>query len=116
MSGTGVAGIRVASVDDVPEGEAIVIDKDVTGTDDNIAIFNDNGEFYALNDTCTHAEASLAEGWIEDGEVECPLHSGRFCLKTGEVLCMPASIDTVAHRLDQQDGDLILFPTIAVKS
>lgn len=107
-------GIRVASAADVPDGEAIVIDKEVLGTDDHIAIFHDNGEFFALNDTCTHAEASLADGWIEDGEVECPLHSGRFCLKTGEVLCMPASRDTVTHRIDLRDGELILFPTIAV--
>lgn len=109
-------GIRVASTDDIPEGEAIVIDREVAGTEDDIAIFHDGGEFYALNDTCTHAEASLADGWIEDGEVECPLHSGRFCLKTGEVLCMPASRDTVTHRIDVQDGELILFPTIAVRS
>jgi len=106
------AGIRVAAVDDVPDGEAIAIDKSITGTEDNIAVFCDGGEFFALDDTCTHAEASLADGWIEDGEVECPMHSGRFCLKTGEVLCMPATKDTVAHRIEVRDGDLWLYPAI----
>jgi 3-phenylpropionate/trans-cinnamate dioxygenase ferredoxin component len=103
-------GIRVAAVGDVPDGEGIVIDKSVTNTDDNIALFSDGGEFFALNDTCTHAEASLADGWVEDGEVECPLHAGRFCLKTGEVLCMPATKDTIAHRLEVRDGELYLYP------
>ncbi|MFF2675698.1 bifunctional 3-phenylpropionate/cinnamic acid dioxygenase ferredoxin subunit [Arthrobacter koreensis] len=107
-------GIRVAAADDIDEGEAITVDSTTTGTADDIAVFHSHdGGFYALNDTCTHEEASLAEGWIEDGEVECPVHSARFCLKTGEALCLPATVNAVAHRVEVVDGDVILYPGVA---
>ncbi|ALJ21786.1 bifunctional 3-phenylpropionate/cinnamic acid dioxygenase ferredoxin subunit [Microbacterium sp. No. 7] len=100
-------GIFVAEAADIPEGEAIRIDAAVTGTVDDIAVFNDGGEFFALDDTCTHETASLAEGWIEDGVVECPLHAGKFCLRDGSVQSMPATVDVACHRVIL-DGDRIL--------
>ncbi|MCC3281519.1 bifunctional 3-phenylpropionate/cinnamic acid dioxygenase ferredoxin subunit [Arthrobacter caoxuetaonis] len=104
-------GIRVAAADEIGEGEAVTVDARVAGTADDIAVFHsDDGNFYALNDTCTHEEASLSEGWIEDGEVECPVHSARFCLKTGQALCLPATVNAVAHRVEVVDGDVILHP------
>lgn len=104
-------GIKVATTEDVEEGEAIVIDADVVGQDDGIALFHsDNGEWYALDDTCTHADASLADGWIEEDEVECPMHTARFCLRTGKVLCMPATEDTRAHKVEVRGDDVYLFP------
>jgi 3-phenylpropionate/trans-cinnamate dioxygenase ferredoxin component len=104
-------GIRVASLDDIPEGEGIEIDRDVTGTEDDIALLRDeDGCVWALNNTCTHETASLAEGWVEDGHVECPLHSSKFNLKTGEVQGLPATRDTVAHRVEVRDGEVYLYP------
>ncbi|MEP9381560.1 non-heme iron oxygenase ferredoxin subunit [Nocardioides sp. KR10-350] len=104
-------GIRVASVDDIPEGEGIAIPAEVAGTEDDIAVLRDeDGTCWALNDTCTHETASLAEGWVEDGYVECPLHSSRFSLKTGEVQGPPATVDTVAHRVEVRDGEVYLHP------
>ena len=104
-------GIRVAALDDVPEGEGIAISKAITGTADNIAILRDeDGSVWALDDTCTHETASLADGWVEDGHVECPLHSSKFCLKTGEVQGLPATKNTCPHRVELRDGDIWLFP------
>jgi 3-phenylpropionate/trans-cinnamate dioxygenase ferredoxin subunit len=103
-------GIRVGSVGDIEDGEAFRVETDVTGADDAIAIFNDGGAYYALNDTCPHEVASLSDGWIEDGVVECPLHAARFCLRSGAVLSMPATEDVAAHRLEVQDDDIILYP------
>lgn len=104
-------GIRVAKLDDIPEGEGIAIDKDVTGTADDIALFReDDGGVWALDDTCTHADASLAEGWVEDGHVECPLHSSRFCLKSGAVDGLPATVGVCPHRVEVRDGEVFLFP------
>jgi 3-phenylpropionate/trans-cinnamate dioxygenase ferredoxin component len=104
-------GVRVASLDELSEGEGIAIDRAVTGTDDDIALLrDDDGTVWALNNTCTHAEASLAEGWVEGGYVECPLHASRFCLKTGAVQGMPATRDAVAHRVEVLDGEVYLFP------
>ncbi len=103
-------GIVVARTDDIPEGEAIKIDASVTGTVDDIAIFNDEGEFFALDDTCTHEKASLSEGWIDHGVIECPLHAGKFCLRDGSVLSMPATEDVACHRLIVEDGGIRVIP------
>ena len=107
-------GIRVASLDDIPEGEGIAIDKSITGTTDNIALLrDDDGTVWALDDTCTHEEASLAEGWVEGGYVECPLHSSTFCLKSGEVQGLPATRNTCPHRVNVRDGEIYLVPNEA---
>jgi 3-phenylpropionate/trans-cinnamate dioxygenase ferredoxin subunit len=107
-------GIRVASLDDLPEGEGIAVDKTITGTADNIALLrDDDGTVWALDDTCTHEEASLAEGWVEGGYVECPLHSSKFCLKSGEVQGLPATRNTCPHRVEVRDGEVYLFPNEA---
>jgi 3-phenylpropionate/trans-cinnamate dioxygenase ferredoxin subunit len=106
-------GVLVAHIDDVPDGEAIKIDAAVTGTVDDIAIFNDGGEFFALDDTCSHEEASLSEGWIDNGVIECPLHAGKFCLRNGEVQSMPATEDVTCHRLIVDGDDIRLVPNAA---
>ena len=104
-------GIRVAALEDIPEGEGVAVDRAVTGTGDDIALLrDDDGTVWALNNTCTHAEASLAEGWVEAGYVECPLHSSKFCLKSGAVQGLPATRDTVSHRVEVLDGEVYLFP------
>lgn len=105
------AGIRVAAVDDIPEGEGIVVDKAVTGTADDIALLrDDDGSVWALDDTCTHETASLADGWVEGGFVECPMHASRFCLKNGEVQGLPATKDACPHRVEVRGGEVFLFP------
>lgn len=104
-------GIRAASVDDVEPGEALVLDTALTRTDEAISLFrDDDGTYYALDDTCSHEEASLAEGWIEAGEVECPLHSARFCLADGRALCLPATEPVRAHRVEVRGDDVLVFP------
>ncbi|WP_063021883.1 non-heme iron oxygenase ferredoxin subunit [Nocardia niwae] len=106
--------IRVAALADIPVGEGIAIDKSITGTADNIALLrDDDGSVYALDDTCTHEVASLAEGWVEDGYVECPLHSSKFRLESGEVDSMPATEGVCPHRVEVRDGEVFLFPGLA---
>ncbi|WP_433213035.1 non-heme iron oxygenase ferredoxin subunit [Microtetraspora malaysiensis] len=108
------SGIRVASLDDIAEGEGIAIDKSVTGTADDIALLRDeDGSVWALDDTCTHEDASLADGWVEGGYVECPLHSSKFCLKSGEVQNLPATKNACPHRVEVRDGEVYLFPNEA---
>ena len=107
-------GILVAKLDDIAEGEGIAIDKAVTGTVDNIAVLRDeDGSVWALDDTCTHETASLADGWVEDGHVECPMHASKFCLKNGEVQGLPATKSTCPHRVEVRDGDVWLYPNEA---
>ena len=56
-----------------------------------LAVFNLAGAFYVTDDTCTHGKASLAEGYVEGSEIECPWHGGRFEIATGRPTCLPAS-------------------------
>jgi len=102
--------IKVARVGDIPDGEGITVPKQTTGTVDDIAVFNDGGSYFALDDTCTHEETSLAEGWVEDGTVECPLHSAKFCLRDGSVLCLPATRPVAAHEVVVEGDDILVIP------
>lgn len=104
-------GIRVTSAGEIGEGDAIRVDVAITGGPDAIAVFrSDDGNFYAIDDTCTHDDASLADGWVEGTEVECPIHAARFCLLTGKALCLPATRGTTTHRVEVRDGEVWLYP------
>ncbi|KAA1139520.1 bifunctional 3-phenylpropionate/cinnamic acid dioxygenase ferredoxin subunit [Citrobacter portucalensis] len=71
----------------LPVGEALRLD-----TSPVIALFNVGCEFYAINDRCSHGNASMSEGYLEyDATLECPLHDASFCLKPGKALCLPAT-------------------------
>ena len=64
-----------------------------------IAVFNVGGSFLAIDDGCTHAEASLAEGSVIDGcTVECPWHGAQFDLKTGAAKTLPAVEPVKSYR------------------
>lgn len=56
-----------------------------------VALYNLDGEFFATDDTCTHGEASLAEGDIDGGEIYCPFHMGAFDIRTGEATVAPCA-------------------------
>ena len=73
--------IYVGEIADIPVGESVRVQGSVAA----IAVFNVDGELFAIDDTCTHQDASLADGWLEGCEVECPLHASRFDLRTGGV-------------------------------
>lgn len=108
--------IKVGLVEDIPEGEAHVVDSSKNGTEDHIAVFHaEDGAFYALNDTCSHEVASLADGWIEGSQVECPAHSAKFCLKTGRAMCMPAVVAVRTHKVTVEDGHVYLHPGVPAR-
>ncbi|MBE4737298.1 MULTISPECIES: bifunctional 3-phenylpropionate/cinnamic acid dioxygenase ferredoxin subunit [Streptomyces] len=107
---TSGTAVRVATVGDIEDGEALRVPADTSGHGEAIAVFHDGGAYYALDDTCSHGQASLSEGWIEDGEVECPLHSARFCLTSGEPQCMPATVAVRTHHVEVRDDGIWLHP------
>ena len=76
--------------------------------DKEIALFNCEGKFYAIDDLCSHAEASLSEGEVYDCKVECPLHGAEFDLKTGEAKTLPATQPVVSYKTDVDDEYLYL--------
>lgn len=92
--------VPVCRVADLPRGEALRIESDPP-----VAVFHtEGGEFYAIDDTCTHQDASLSDGWLEGCWVECPLHASRFDVRTGRVDAPPARLPVRTHRVLVEDG------------
>ncbi len=73
-------------------GENIVVDVD--GVD--VAVFNLDGDFYAIEDVCSHDGGEIGSGVVEGGEIVCPRHGAKFCIKTGKVKTPPAYEDIVS--------------------
>ena len=98
--------VTVGSADDIPPGHAARVVVDGVA----VAIFNLDGEFHAVDDTCSHAEASLSEGELDldSCSIECPLHGSSFDLRTGEPLSLPAVEPVRVHRVEVVDGQLRL--------
>lgn len=95
--------VHACSVSDIAEGEALRL-----ATTPAIALFRLSGDaFYAINDRCSHGNASMSEGYLEeDATVECPLHAASFCLKTGKALCLPATDAIPTYRVTVE-GDAV---------
>ncbi|MDX8149580.1 bifunctional 3-phenylpropionate/cinnamic acid dioxygenase ferredoxin subunit [Lentzea sp. BCCO 10_0061] len=94
--------IRACALMDLPPGEAVRI----VGSHAPIAVFNAEGAIYAIDDTCTHQDASLSEGWLEGCFVECPLHAASFDLRTGEASCPPAKRPVKTYSVHVNDGEV----------
>lgn len=93
--------LSACTVEDLPMGESVRIDADVP-----IAVFNADGHLYAIDDTCSHQDASLSEGWLEDCFVECPLHEALFDLRTGMPSCLPAKKPVRTHPVVVDGGHI----------
>jgi 3-phenylpropionate/trans-cinnamate dioxygenase ferredoxin component len=101
----GAQMILVCPATALPPGEATRV-----AAEDPIAVFNVDGDFYAIDDTCTHQDASLADGWLDGCAVECPLHASCFDLRTGKVSGPPAKTPVRTHRVVVQDGMVYVQP------
>lgn len=95
--------IPVCPVADLPDGAVVRVLADVP-----VAVFATGGELFAVDDTCTHQDASLADGWVEDCTVECPLHASAFDLRTGQPTGPPARRPLRTHRVVVEDGTVYL--------
>ena len=71
-----------------------------------IAIYNIGGTFYATDNECTHAAASLADGILEDDIIECALHFGAFNVRTGEAVQAPCFTALRTYKVVIQDGQV----------
>jgi len=92
--------VKVASVDDIGPGEKRIID--VEGTP--IVVIHLDGEFYAVEDVCTHDGGPLGEGKLDGHELVCPRHGARFDVRTGEATKMPAFEPVATYEVRVEDG------------
>ncbi|MEQ9396555.1 bifunctional 3-phenylpropionate/cinnamic acid dioxygenase ferredoxin subunit [Haliea sp.] len=76
--------LRACGIDEIDPGDALKL-----LCEPPIAVFNVDGEFYATQDTCTHGQSSLSDGYLDGDIIECSWHMGKFCVRTGDVVSMP---------------------------
>ena len=81
--------VRAARRGDLGEGDVLGVS--LAGRE--IALYVIDGEVYATDDVCTHAYAKLSDGFLDRDEIECPLHAGRFDVKTGTAVAPPCTED-----------------------
>ena len=98
---------KVASLSELSSGEM----KMVTVDEEDILLTNVDGTIHAVSDLCSHADASLSDGYIEEGEVECPLHGSRFNLTTGEALNLPADEPLKVYEIKVEGDDILVRTT-----
>lgn len=97
--------IRVAPLEDLPEGRGVRVDTD----DHRIAMFRIGSDVYAIGDRCSHAEASLAEGELFDFDVECPRHGSEFDIRSGEPDSLPATRPVPTYSVEIDGGVVYVF-------
>jgi 3-phenylpropionate/trans-cinnamate dioxygenase ferredoxin component len=94
--------VTVARVDELAPGEWRVADVDGAA----VVIFNLGGEYFALEDVCTHDGGQLTGGTIEGDRIECPRHGARFCIRTGEALSAPAYEPAATFPVRVENGEI----------
>jgi naphthalene 1,2-dioxygenase system ferredoxin subunit len=94
--------IRIASATELREAGGL-LGRSIRGVP--LALYEVGGACYVTSDVCTHAQASLSEGYLEGFLIECPLHQGLFDVRTGEVKGPPCTepLRTFAVRREGED-------------
>lgn len=95
---------------DVPQGEvASFLVEDSAGVQKKIAVVHtENGNWYALNDRCTHGRVALSDGFVEDNCLECPRHGAQFDLETGMPVSPPATVPIEMYQLTIANDRIII--------
>ena len=95
--------VRAAALDEIPSGRGTLVE--VQGV--RIALFSLDGEYYAIEDMCTHDGGPLVEGEVVNGcEVQCPRHGARFDIRTGKALSFPAFSPTTVFEVKVEGDEL----------
>jgi naphthalene 1,2-dioxygenase system ferredoxin subunit len=96
--------IDAAAFDDVPQDDVVGVE--VAGRD--IALYGVDGTVFATDNLCTHGHARLCDGFLEDHEIECPLHQGRFDVRTGAPACAPVTEAVKSYPVRIEGGRVFL--------
>ena len=94
--------VPAAKASEIPTGQF----KSVVVNGKPLLVCHTETGFYAIDDTCTHDDGPLGDGWLEGTAIECPRHGARFDVATGKVLCLPAAVPVRSYPV-QVDGDEI---------
>ncbi len=91
--------VIIGRVEELPVGSRKTIE---LPNEREIVLYNTNGEFYAIENSCPHKGAPLSEGILCDRVIECDWHGWQFDLRTGECLTVPEKIE--AYKVVVEDG------------
>ena len=94
--------VKVATIGVIAPGEGKLVD----AAGKKIALFNVDGTFYAIDETCTHRGGPLSEGMLMGKEVTCPWHGAVFNVTTGNVLGAPAPRGVVSYKVRVEGDDI----------
>lgn len=95
--------IKAASVRDIAVGTM----KTVSLSGKRVAIANVDGEFFAVDDTCSHEQCSLGtEGMLDGSIIICGCHGAQFEVTTGKVLSLPAPTDISSYQVKIEGSDI----------
>ena len=97
--------IDLLGVDELEDGEMRMVWVD---TSDPVLVIRNNGEFNALQGTCSHEYYELDRGFLTAGTLTCPLHMSRFDLSDGEPLDPPAELPLAMYPVVLEDGEVVL--------
>lgn len=95
---------KVTTTDQLPLGGKMLVELDGR----QLAVFNVDGSYYAIDDVCTHDGGPLAEGQLEGEEIACPRHGARFNVKTGAALTMPAFEPVATHEVKVEGTEVLV--------
>ena len=96
--------VELCKADDVAAGTALRVEAGGVV----VAVFNIEGEFYVIDDACTHGPGSLSEGYIDGEIIECNFHNGQFDIKTGEVVSPPCMIPVKTYPTKVEGGTVVI--------
>ena len=97
--------ILVGTASDIPSGKMVMVSAD--GKD--ILVTNVNGNYYAMDDTCTHAGASLSEGSLDGSTVTCPWHGSTWDCKTGKMIAFGVQLnDLPSYKVTVESDEIFV--------
>lgn len=97
--------VKVAAAADIAEGNVFA----TRIGEREVAVYHlPGGDYRATDNICTHEYALLSDGWLEDGCIECPLHAGRFDIKTGKAMCAPVEKGLQVFEVKLEGGDVLV--------
>ncbi|TGN95704.1 non-heme iron oxygenase ferredoxin subunit [Burkholderia sp. USMB20] len=96
---TKVIELKAVSADDVTA---------VNAAGREIAIYSVDGAVYATDNICTHGHARLCDGFLDGHEIECPLHQGKFDVRSGKAMCAPLTVDIQTYPVRVEAGDVYI--------
>jgi 3-phenylpropionate/trans-cinnamate dioxygenase ferredoxin subunit len=99
--------VKVAVQGELAPGERKHIDLDVA----TVVLFNVDGEYYCIEDVCTHDGGPLGDGALADHAIVCPRHGAMFDIRTGAVLAMPAVVPVPSYEVTLQGEDILIAVT-----